>query len=326
MNTENSPRIVVFAYSLIGYACLEHMIHAGYHILALVTHEDNPTEHHWFPSVHNLATAHSIPIFTPKTPNTPEFIAKLQSLKPDIIFSFYYRQLICPEILDLAPLGAFNMHGSLLPQYRGCCPANWVIIHGEQESGATLHQMVKSADAGAIVAQQTFPITLTDHALDVTHKIKDAALKILETHLPALLLGKCSLTPQNISAGSYFGRRSRKDAFIDWQQSPWQIYNFVRSQQPYPAFPGGLTYHHTQTIRLLEIFMPENIAETLLPETFHPGEIFAISPENYLSIACHWDATKKRCLGWVKVKKFTATEDQPLSLISIGHIFRNIVS
>lgn len=322
MNTLSSPRIIVFAYSLVGHACLKYMIDAGYHIAALVTHEDNPDEHQWFPRVHDLATAHNIPVFTPQTPNAPAFVAQLQALNPDIIFSFYYRQLICPEILDLAPLGAFNMHGSLLPQYRGCCPANWVLIHGERESGATLHQMVKSADAGAIVAQQAFPIALTDHALDVTYKIKDAALKILEVHLPALLLGKSVLIPQDISAGSYFGRRSHKDAFVDWRQSAWQIYNLVRSQQPYPEFPGGLTFHHTKTIRLLEVFMPESVTETLPPETLNPGEIFAISAENYLSIACDWDATTKRCMGWVRVKKFTSTDGQPLSPIAVGHIFK----
>src|SRR5213078_2061387 len=94
----------------------------------------------------------------------PEWIAKIAAMQPDLILSVYYRHMIGQAILDLPPLGAFNMHGSLLPKYRGRAPINWAVLHGEPRIGMTLHRMVKRADAGAMVDQEGVDISSQDTA------------------------------------------------------------------------------------------------------------------------------------------------------------------
>ena len=105
-----------------------------------------------------MAVANNIPVVMPDDPNTPEFTAQIAALKPDFLFSFYYRMMLKPALLATATRGAYNMHGSLLPKYRGRVPINWAIIKGETETGATLHEMVEKPDAGGIAAQQVVAI------------------------------------------------------------------------------------------------------------------------------------------------------------------------
>ena len=162
----SKPAILVFAYHNVGYECLDTLIQNDEYVLAVITHEDDPAEEIWFRSVADLAREYDIPVYTPESVNTPEWIERIRSWEPDLIFSFYYRTMIAEEILHSARLGAFNMHGSLLPKYRGRAPINWAVLHGEQATGVTLHHMVKRADAGDIVDQERVPIGPDDTAQD----------------------------------------------------------------------------------------------------------------------------------------------------------------
>ena len=181
------PAILVFAYHNVGYECLDVLIRRKENIVGLFTHVDDPTEEIWFKSVAGLAGQHGIPVYTPESVNTPAWIEKIGGMRPDLIFSFYYRNMIRQEILDLPRLGAFNMHGSLLPTYRGRVPINWAVLHGERETGATLHHMVKRADAGDIVDQEAVPIGPDDTAVDVFHNVTAAARKVLERQIDAFV-------------------------------------------------------------------------------------------------------------------------------------------
>lgn len=182
--------IVVFAYSLVGHSCLKALIESGETIVGVFTHPDTPGEPMWFPSVAQLAKDHGIPVIATEGPKDPEVLEALQQMQPDLLFSFYYRKMIPGAILDIPRLGCFNMHGSLLPRYRGRAPINWALVHGETQTGATLHHMVKSADAGAIVDQESFPITPTDTAYNLTQKMGDVAVRVLLRQLPALKEGR----------------------------------------------------------------------------------------------------------------------------------------
>ena len=150
----SGPRILVFAYSDVGHACLQFLIEHGENVVGLYTHHDNPKEKIWFPSVEKLARANNIPIFFADDLSAPAEQKKLRELKPELIFSFYYRNMIPESVLSLSKLGAYNMHGSLLPKYRGRAPINWAVLHGEKQAGVTLHVVVKKADAGSIIDQQ----------------------------------------------------------------------------------------------------------------------------------------------------------------------------
>jgi len=230
------PAILVFAYHDVGYECLDALIQNDEYILAVITHKNDPNEEIWFRSVEGLAKKYDIPVHTPESVNTPDWIARIRSWGPDLIFSFYYRNMINEDILSIPRLGAFNMHGSLLPKYRGRVPINWAILHGEKETGVTLHHMVKRADAGDIVDQEVVPIGHDETAREVFAKCVKAARLVLERQLDSLTSGTAPRLKQDESQATYFGGRTPEDGRIDWTQSAEKIYNLIRAvTQPYPG-------------------------------------------------------------------------------------------
>jgi methionyl-tRNA formyltransferase len=227
---------VVFAYHNVGVRCLAGLLALGVDVKLVVTHQDNPNEQIWFGSVAKLAAEHGIEVITPESPNTPEVIAKVAACEPDFLFSFYYRHMIAKDILALPKRGAFNMHGSLLPKYRGRVPVNWAIIHGESETGATLHVMNEKPDNGALVGQFAVPILPNDTAAEVFDKVTVAAELVLLNAVPKLIAGTAELVQQDLSQGGYFGGRKAEDGRIHWQQSAQQIHNLVRAvTHPFPG-------------------------------------------------------------------------------------------
>lgn len=230
----NRPKLLFFGFSMTGAAVLEELIKMGANIIGVYTYEDNPKEN-WFPSVKLLAQKNNIPTYTPEKLGT-EDVQNIKNLAPDIILSVYYRSLISDEILKLAPLGAFNMHGSLLPKYRGRAPINWVLVKGEKETGATLHYMVAKADAGDIVGQKVVPISNDDTALTLTQKVTTAACEIIKEVYPLIETKNLKPRKQDMSVSTYFGRRTPADGLIDWNQNAQTIYNLIRAvTKPFPG-------------------------------------------------------------------------------------------
>ena len=230
---------IVFAYHNVGVQCLSVLLKHGIDVRLVVTHRDNPEENIWFDSVAALAHAHSIPVITPDDPNTVEIVQQLRQLNADFLFSFYYRHMLSREVLALPKRGAYNMHGSLLPKYRGRVPINWAIIKGETETGATLHEMVEKPDAGRIVDQMAVTILPNDLAIDVFSKVTGAAAALLDRSLPALIAGTAALRTQELSQGSYFGGRKPEDGIINWDDSAQNIHNLIRAVAP--PYPGAMT-------------------------------------------------------------------------------------
>jgi len=225
----------------------------GVDVKLVVTHRDNPVENIWFESVGQLARLHNIRVITPDDPNTAEVQSELADLQPDFLFSFYYRTMLKPALLALATHGAFNMHGSLLPQYRGRVPVNWAIIKGANKTGATLHEMVEKPDAGRIVDQCAVPILPDDNALAVFNKVTVAAEIALDRTLPALLDGSAVMRSQNLAAGSYYGGRKPEDGVINWHESAQNIHNLVRAVAP--PYPGATTTLNGQPITITRTYM-----------------------------------------------------------------------
>jgi methionyl-tRNA formyltransferase len=233
------PTAVVFAYSEVGVRCLRVLLDAGVRVPLVVTHRDDPSETRWYASVAELAADHGLTCVAPDDPNSPEFLAFASEVvgRPDLLFSFYYRRMLASPWLSLPVRGAFNMHGSLLPKYRGRAPVNWAVIHGERETGATLHAMNERPDHGAIVDQCAVPILGDDTARDVFDKVVVAAEVVLARCLPRLVDGTAVLTPQDLTRGSYFGARRPEDGRIPNDASVIQIHNLVRALAP--PFPGA---------------------------------------------------------------------------------------
>jgi methionyl-tRNA formyltransferase len=232
-------RAVVFAYSEVGVRCVRELLAQGIDITLLFTHADDPGESQWFGSVRQLAEAHGLRVEMPTNPNTPEWVAAGAATNPDFLFSFYYRYMLENAWLAVPRRGALNMHGSLLPRFRGRAPVHWAILKGEAATGASLHYMVEKPDAGALVDQQSVPILENDSALEVSLKVAEAAEQVLRRSLPALVAGSAPARTLDLGAGSYFGRRRPEDGRIDWRGTARSVHDLVRAVAP--PFPGAFT-------------------------------------------------------------------------------------
>ena len=220
-----------------GVGCIKALLDAGIQIELVVTHADDPHENIWFASVAALCQERGIPYIQPEASGLLELLPQFQKIAPDYIFSFYYRHLITSEILAVARIAALNMHGSLLPKYRGRAPVNWAVLHGETETCASLHIMEAKPDAGDIVGQMAVPIDPDEDATAVFTKVSNAAVHVMQTALPALLEGRVPRTPNVLANGSYFSGRKPEDGRIQWSQNALQVHNLIRAVAP--PYPGA---------------------------------------------------------------------------------------
>ncbi|HZR84340.1 MAG TPA: formyltransferase [Candidatus Binatia bacterium] len=232
-------RTVVCAYSEVGHACLDELLAIGADLRLVVTHRDAPGESIWFASVAERARSAGVPVIAPEDPNAPEAVAEIAAVRPELLFSFYYRQMLRPAVLGLASAGALNLHGSLLPRYRGRAPVNWVLVNGESETGVTLHYMDEKPDHGDIVAQRRVAIARDDTALTLTRKLAAEARAVVRAAYPLLAAGRAPRWPQDHARSSYFGGRRPSDGAIDWRWPAERIRNLVRAVTD--PWPGAFT-------------------------------------------------------------------------------------
>ncbi len=237
-------KAVVFAYHNMGIVGLEALMREKFEILVIFSHLDNPGENIWFGSVAEWGKKNGIPVFCPENVNTDEWIEKTRHLSPEVIFSFYYRNLLGRDILTIPSVGSFNLHGSMLPAYRGRCPVNWVLVNGERRTGVTLHHIIEAPDTGDIVGQKEVVIEFEDTAYTLYQKLCAKARELLEEMLPLIKQGSPPRVAQDLKQGSYYGGRRPEDGRIDWSWPVMRIYNLVRAvTEPYPGafthFPQG---------------------------------------------------------------------------------------
>jgi len=264
-------RAVVLAYSEVGVRCLGVLLAQGVEIPLVLTHADDPNERQWFGSVRELAERHGLRVATPDDPNTTEWLAEASRIAPDFVFSFYYRHMLRTEWLGLAPRGALNMHGSLLPKYRGRAPVHWAILNGETSTGASLHYMLEKPDAGALVDQEAVPILENDTALEVSLKVAAAAGAVLDRVLPRLIAGTAEARALDLASGSYFGRRRPEDGRIDWRRGAQVVHDLVRAVAP--PFPGAFTDVDGTRLAVLSTRLDAG-------PTRHPGSAPCLYTEN----------------------------------------------
>ena len=234
-------RNVLLAYHDIGAVCLEELLATGDEIALVITHEDPVGEDIWFRSVRELAERHGIAVIAPPDVNAPDVVERVVALEPDFLFSAMFRQMLKPALLEAPGRGAFNLHPSLLPKFRGRAPINWVLVEGETETGVTLHYMVEKADRGDIVAQRRISIAADDTALTLHRKAAQASRMLMREAYPLLAAGGAARIAQDSSLASYYGRRTPADGEIDWNRPAKRIYDLVRAvTHPYP---GAFTWH-----------------------------------------------------------------------------------
>ena len=263
-------------------ASLDALVGGGYNVVGVVTMPDKPAGRGYkmqFSTVKEYALAHNLPLLQPEKLKNEEFLDSLRALHADLQIVVAFRML--PEVVwAMPPLGTFNLHGSLLPQYRGAAPINWAIINGEQETGVTTFFLQQEIDTGDLILQKRTPITDGDNAGTIHDRLMSiGAAAVVET-VDCIIAGTAPKTPQPQgvtlkSAPKIFKETCR----VDWTQSCHQIFNFVRGLSPYPAAWSVLhTDDKTIDIKLFEVTR-EPAAHTL-----QAGQVVC-DRKNYLKVA-----------------------------------------
>lgn len=231
-----NSKTVVMGYHTLGCLGFDALRRHGFEVSAVFTHRDNPGEEIWWDSLAQRAETAGVPVHYPESMNDLQAQALVASYSPDFIFSFYFRFMIPPVVLEMAGRGALNLHGSLLPKYRGRAPANWVLVNGETETGVSLHYMVSKPDAGELVDQEPVAIAFEETPRSLYAKLEQAAVKVLDRSLPLLKVGTAPHRPLDLSAGSYFGGRKPEDGRLDWTWPAVKNFYLVRGvTHPYPG-------------------------------------------------------------------------------------------
>lgn len=294
-------RIFFFGYSSAGYSTLETLLDAGHSIVGVCTHTRRNDEVPGFASVAELAKTRGLegiaipqgrwplgscrrdnerrdneqrgirkkvasddPLGLPGSPHA-EVEHRVRTLRPDLILSASFRTLIPQTLLDVPELGAVNLHPSLLPRYRGRAPLNWVLVHGETETGITLHHMTPDADAGDIIGQERLPIGEDETAPELARRLEAAGCALLRRYLPLLEDGTAPRHPQDAALSTTCGRRRPRDGHFEWSWTRRRIHNLVRAVTR--PFPGAFTPHGDG-----RLFVWKTRLAGSPPRTLQPGE------------------------------------------------------
>jgi methionyl-tRNA formyltransferase len=274
-----SPRIVFMGTPAFAVASLKALLNAKMNVVGVVTAPDKPAGRGMQlqqSAVKQFALEHQLPIAQPEKLKSPEFFAQIQAWQPDIQIVVAFRML--PEtIWSYPPMGTLNVHGSLLPKYRGAAPINWAIINGEKETGVTTFRLQHAIDTGDILLQERIPITQDMTAGELHDTMMEVGAQTLVTTLHGLIAGTIQAKPQEETLAILHAPKIfTKDCQIEWQQPVAQIHNLIRGLAP---FPGALTKVDGKIVKLFSTSIyDENPKE--------PVGSFVTDGKTYARFAC----------------------------------------
>ncbi len=196
--------------------------------------------------VKEFAVNHNLPILQPENLKEPEFISQIRSLEPDLFVVVAFR-ILPPALFSIPGRGAFNLHASLLPKYRGAAPINWAIIRGEKETGVTTFFLQQSVDTGNIILQARVPIGEEETAGELHDRLAEIGAEIVLHTIRLIGMGKASAKPQGNSNATPAPKIFKDDCRIDWKKSAAEVHNFIRGLSPRP---GAFTRHGGTTLKL----------------------------------------------------------------------------
>lgn len=279
---DNKPRIVFMGTPAFAVASLSALLQAKMNVVGVVTAPDKPAGRGMQlqqSAVKQFALSHDLPILQPEKLKSPEFFEALSLWKPDLQVVVAFRML--PEtIWSLPRMGTLNVHGSLLPQYRGAAPINWAIINGEKETGVTTFQLQHAIDTGAILLQDHIPITPNNTAGEIHDTMMEVGAKLLVKTLNGLFNNTINAVPQEQVSGNeplkHAPKIFTKDCEINWENNTATIHNLIRGLAP---FPGAITKIDGKIVKL---FLTQIFEAT---PTEAPGS-FITDGKTYAKIAC----------------------------------------
>ena len=296
MKTETGPEtynltlkpfsIVFMGTPEFAVASLDALLAAGLHVVGVITAPDKPGGRGMQlqqSAVKKYAVEHNLPVLQPVKLKDPLFIEQLKSLGADLQIVVAFRML--PEIIwDMPRMGTLNLHGSLLPQYRGAAPINWAVINGEKETGVTIFKLQHEIDTGNILLQKSFPIEYTDNAGEVHDKMKEIGAALLVEAVKALVKNTLTEKPQSeydVSVLKSAPKFFKEDCQIDFSKTAVEVYNFIRGLSPYP------TAYCKLEGKALKIFSAEINTEIILPaiSQMEAGQM-QTDYKTYLAFAC----------------------------------------
>ncbi|MDM8196317.1 methionyl-tRNA formyltransferase [Massilimicrobiota timonensis] len=241
-------RIVFMGTASFSLAVLKMLIEEDYNIVGVVTQPDRYVGRKkvlTMPDVKVEALKYDIPVIQPV--RIKEDYQAVADLKPDLIITAAYGQIVPQAVLDIPRLGCINVHASLLPLYRGGAPVHQAIIDGQEKTGVTIMYMVKKMDAGDMIAQKETPILEEDTVGILYDRLSDLGAKLLKETLPDILKGTNQRIPQDENLVTYAPTLSREDERLDWNMSARQVYNKVRGTNPWP---GSYTTYQRKTVKI----------------------------------------------------------------------------
>ena len=241
-------RIVFMGTASFSLAVLKMLIEEGYNIVGVVTQPDRYVGRKkvlTMPDVKVEALKYDIPVIQPA--RIKEDYQAVADLKPDLIITAAYGQIVPQAVLDIPRLGCINVHASLLPLYRGGAPVHQAIIDGQEKTGVAIMYMVKKMDAGDMIAQKETPILEEDTVGILYDRLSDLGAELLKETLPDILKGTNQRIPQDENLVTYAPTLSREDERLDWNMSARQVYNKVRGTNPWP---GSYTTYQGKTVKI----------------------------------------------------------------------------
>ena len=253
-------RIIMLGTGDFALPTFDHLADAGYTIVALVTQPDRPQgrKKELIPSQIKLsAQRRGIPVEQPEDVNSAAALALLAGYHPDLLVTAAYGQILAPELLGLPPMGGINLHGSILPSYRGAAPVARAIERGEAETGVTVIRMTPRIDAGGMLAFARTPIDPDETAGELEARIAQLGAPLVAATIDALASGTAQVIPQQKARVTKAPKLSKDDGQIQWSQPAWKIHNLVRAMQPWPMAstfwlrptgPVRLIVHRTEVV------------------------------------------------------------------------------
>jgi len=279
---DKKPRIIFMGTPAFAVASLSALLAAEMNVVAVVTAPDKPAGRGMQmqeSAVKQFALANQLMVLQPEKLKSPDFLKAIQDLQPDLQIVVAFRML--PEIIwSLPPMGTLNVHGSLLPQYRGAAPINWAIINGEKETGVTTFQLQHAIDTGAILLQDKIAITENMTAGALHDVMKEAGAKLLIKTVTGLVSNTIKAIPQATTLDESLLKHApklfTKDAEINWQDTVEHIHNLVRGLAP---FPSAITKIDGKVVKLFSTYiLQEKPSESL--------GAFVTDGKTYAKIAC----------------------------------------
>lgn len=272
-------RILFWGTPAFAHTVLRGLLDAGREVVGVITQPDRPAgrgRKTQPPPVKTAAEQAGIAVFQPDRPRGEEFLGALRALEPDISVVAAYGHILRAEVLDLPPLGSFNIHASLLPELRGAAPVNWAIIRGYTETGVTIMSMVQELDAGPVILQASCPVPLDITAGELTEQLAELGSKTLLEALELIRVGRSAGEPQDPDAATYAPKLKADDARIDWTRPAVEVDRWIRGTDPRPG-----AWSELDGLRV-RIFAPRVIVAAAEAD---PGVVVAADPRTGLEVA-----------------------------------------